>query len=230
MYVHPEWAVDWPWLLQGTTGSGIDGSYDLGLSGAEPVGEVLRHWRRLAEWAGTGTVAHSRQVHGNRVLEHGDGSPGLAISDGFDGHATDRPGVLLTVSVADCVPISLVDHARRRIALLHGGWRGTARGILARGLAQLGSDPASVRMHLGPAICGLCYEVGPEVHEALGLPVPPGPQTVDVRAVLTRQALAVGLLPEHVTVSEHCTLCGEGFFSHRAGSAGRQIGFLGIRP
>ena len=113
--------------------------------------------------------------------------------------------------------------------MLHGGWRGTAAGILRRGLSGLPSV-SRVWIHLGPAVCGRCYEVGPEVHEQLGLEPPATPSPVDVRGVLAHQAIETGVAPDRITVSEHCTRCGEGFFSHRGGDTGRQVGFLGIRP
>ena len=241
VHVHPEWARAFPWLVQGTTGAGAAGDgdglddglgdgFDLGLFGDTPVGTTLGRWRALREALGVPTAVHSRQVHGREIRIHDDPGPGLVVGEGDDGHLTDRPGVLLTVSVADCVPISLVDPERRRIALLHGGWRGTAAGILGRGLDALGAAPGTVRVHLGPAICGRCYEVGPEVHEALGLPRPPTNTPVDVRAVQARQAVAAGVPADRVTVSEHCTRCGTGFFSHRGGSGGRQMGLLALRP
>lgn len=230
LFAHPGWRRDLEWLIQGTTGRGDDGSFDLGLFGTSPVGVALERWRALRVATGMPRSVHSLQVHEDRVLVHGHAEPGLAISEGYDGHATHQPGVLLTVSIADCVPISLVDPSTRRIALLHGGWRGTARGILGAGLDHLGGDLSAVRVHLGPAICGRCYEVGPEVHEALGLAVPDAPAPVDVRAVLARQATDAGVAPEHISVSEHCTRCGGDFFSHRAGSPGRQLGLLGLRP
>jgi YfiH family protein len=232
LHVHPEWAAAFPWLVQGTTGAGPGGDFDLGLFGREPVGDSLRRWRELREATGLGRAVHSRQVHGAEIAEHDGGPPGLLVMDGWDGHLTDRAGVLLTVSVADCVPISVVDPAGRRVALLHGGWRGTAAGILGRGVARLVARGAAVEdlhIHLGPAICGACYEVGPEVHEALGLPVPGANTPVDVRAVQARQAVDAGVAAERITVSEHCTRCGTGFFSHRGGSPGRQMGVLGIR-
>ena len=83
--------------------------------------------------------------------------------------------------------------------------------------------------HLGPAICGACYEVGPEVHEALGQPPPTDNAPIDLRAVQAHQLIEAGVAPERITVSAHCTRCGTGFFSHRAGDAGRQLGVLGIR-
>lgn len=230
LHVHPAWADAFPWLVQGTTGHGGDDRFDLGLFGDTPVGTALGRWRALRAATGMPGAVHARQVHGHEVRVHPDATEGLTVIDGVDGHVTAAAGLLLTVSVADCVPISLVDPGARRIALLHGGWRGTARGILAAGLDRLGGDRRSVRIHLGPAICGRCYEVGPEVHAALGLPDPGAPAPVDVRAVLAWQATQAGVEPGHVTLSDHCSRCGAGFYSHRAGSSGRQVGVLGIRP
>lgn len=229
IYAHPGWATDMDWLVQGTTGHGGDGQFDLGLFRETPVGTALERWSALRRASGMATAVHSHQVHGVEILDHSAGPPGLHVSEGYDGHRTADPAILLTVSVADCVPIFLVDPARRAIMLLHGGWRGTAGGILPRGLEAMAS-PADVWIHLGPAVCGQCYEVGPDVHEALGLAVPHAATPVDVRAVQARQAAAYGVDPERITVSEHCTRCGDGFFSHRGGSTGRQVGFLGIRP
>jgi copper oxidase (laccase) domain-containing protein len=54
---------------------------------------------------------------------------------------------------------------------------------------------------------------------------------IDLRAAIAERAAAAGLDLERVTLSGHCTRCGPGaFFSHRAGSAARQMGVLGVRP
>lgn len=228
LHTHPGWATELEWLAQGTTGHG-GVAFDLGLFGDSPVGPTLTRWEMLRRGLGMPRAVHARQVHGAEILEHEAGPPGLHITSGYDGHRTEAPGLLLTVSVADCVPIFVVDPRHRLVLLLHGGWRGTAAGILPRALREV-PLAARVRIHLGPAVCGHCYEVGPEVHDALGLPVPAGPAPADVRAVLARQAVAAGVPADAITVSEHCTRCGTGFFSYRAGDAGRQLGVLGIRP
>lgn len=228
-WVHPAWAGELPWLAQGTTGRDAPG--DMGFFGASPVGETLGRWRALRDRTGIPRAIHARQVHGARVAVHEAGPPGIHILDDTDGHATASPAILLTVSVADCVPISLVDQDRRRIALLHAGWRGAAAGMLEAGvatLATLGSQPPELRVHLGPAICGPCYEVGPEVLNALALPSS-GPARLDLRALLAGRALAAGIDAAALTVSTHCTRCGDAFFSHRGGEAGRQVAYLGIR-
>jgi YfiH family protein len=238
LWVHPEWRDAFPWLVQGTTGRGAgDEPFDLGLSGAQPVGKALDRWRALLAATGMATVAHSRQVHGADVWTHGGGTaPGVLVMDRFDGHLTARPGLLLSVGVADCVPVSVLDPERRAVALLHSGWRGTAAGITGRGIRRLveafSADVAGLWLHCGPAICGRCYEVGPEVHAAIhpGREPPSAPAPIDVRAAIAETALGLGLRPGHVTVSAHCTRCGPpDFFSHRGGSSARQMGLLGIR-
>lgn len=234
IYRHPAWEERFPWLIQGVTGAGERRDFDLGQSGTTPVGESLERWRRLRAALDARTLAHSRQVHKAELLHHATAPEGLVISDGYDGHTTDVPEVVVTVSVADCVPVYVVDARERTVALVHAGWRGAAAGILERGVRALrgrGSRLDDLWLHLGPAICGDCYEVGPEVHEALGLPRPDTNTPVDVRAVLAQRAVDVGIAPGQLSVSTHCTRHGGGlFFSHRGGDPGRQMAFLGVRP
>ncbi len=235
--VHPGWSSAFPWLVQGTTTRGAPGrELDLGLfSGGSPDQVVRKHWGRLLAMTAMTSAVLAEQVHGGDVLVHTSRRPGLRLVDPCDGHATSEPGLLLAVTTADCVPVSVVEPESRSAAIVHAGWRGVAAGVLERGLAVLvelaGAPADALRVHLGPAICGSCYEVGPEVFEAVGEQRPRGPRPIDLRAVLARRAVAVGVDPANVTVSEHCTRCtGSGLFSHRAGDRGRQVGYLGIRP
>lgn len=236
LFRHEGWQEELPWLIQGITarGSGEE-PFDLGLFGDSPAGRVLERWRRLRRSLGFGGVVHSRQVHGVEIECHNAGIAGLLIMEGRDGHVTATADVLLTISVADCVPIFVVDPKRRVVALLHGGWRGVAAGVFEMGLGALLDGGASAAedllVHFGPAICGRCYEVGPEVHRALGLREPPGPTPVDLRRVLSERARAHGIRSERITTSAWCTRCGDSpFFSHRGGFSQRQMALLGIRP
>jgi polyphenol oxidase len=224
LFVHPEWAVELPWLVQGTT-SRDAGNYSS--FGVQTAGVLYSQWQQLRSWTGLRTSVLGRQVHAARVLEHGALSAGLMLAEDSDGHITDAPGVLLAVSIADCVPVFVVDAQERRVAVLHAGWRGTAAGIVRNCIEVMGSG---VRVHLGPGICGNCYEVGPEVHTALGLRPPNRNTPVDVRAVLAAQCLALGIPAASITTSAWCTRCDNSpFFSHRAGHPERQVGVIGVR-
>ena len=223
-------------VVAGITGRG-DGpgrGFDLGLWSDAPVGETLGRWRafRRAE-AGFHGVVLGTQVHGPEVRWHGDVRGWLQV-DGVDGHATAWRGVLLCVTVADCIPVFLHAPARGAVALLHAGWRGTAAGILARGVELLareaGAAPGEVVMHSGVGICGDCYEVGAEVRAGCGLPAEGrGPWQVDLRDVLAGQARALGLA--EVTRSGWCSAHDRpAFYSHRAsgGADGRMVAYLGL--
>ena len=236
LWTHADWTTRFPWLIQGITGAGDGASaFDLALFGQGRPNEVMGRWWALGAALGTPRLVHGHQVHGAVVRVHDEGPVGLQVSPATDGHATRATGVLLTVSVADCVPITLVHPEERVVALLHGGWRGVAAGILERGLGVLAerfqARAADLHVHLGPAICGRCYEVGPEVHRGLGLTEPGAPEPLDLRAVLAERALEAGVHEDHVTASTWCTKCGETpFFSHRGGRPERQVAFVGIAP
>ena len=230
------WVRRFPWVTAGITHAGAeDDPFDLRLFGDTPPPGAGERWQALLQATGFRALAHAPQVHKTTVAVHDALPAGVYVdSDPADGHATSASGVLLAVTVADCVPIYVVDPGRRAVALLHAGWRGIASGIVASGVETLarrfGTHPAQLHVHLGPAICGRCYEVGPEVFEALGLPAPPRPTRVDLRAVLVSRAQALGVPASQLTVSEQCTLCGgPGLFSHRGGNSERQVALLGIR-
>ncbi len=223
-------------VTAGITGRGDDPAmpFDLGLWTGAPVGQVMSRWRRFKaafpEFPGM-VLAH--QVHGRRVLWHGPAG-GWTIHEGADGHGTSTTGLLLLVTVADCVPIYLVAPGHRTVALLHAGWRGTASGILAEGLATIdreaGIRPAELVMHLGVAISGARYQVGEEVIQAIGsAPSGEGPWHVDLRHELARQGQRLGV--GEISQSARCTAASRGdFFSHRAsqGSDGRMVAYLGM--
>ncbi len=80
-----------------------------------------------------------------------------------DASATDRPGLLLGVQTADCVPILLVDPKKRAVAAIHAGWRGTLARITQKAVGRMqlefGSNPAHLLAAIGPSIGPCCYEV-----------------------------------------------------------------------
>lgn len=232
----PGWRKEFG-VVAGVTGRGglPEGDFDLGLWTAQPVGDVMSRWRRfLRAEPGFGCAVLGHQVHGREVIWHQSPAAGWRQLGGVDGHATATPGLLLLVTVADCVPVYLVDPASRVIALLHAGWRGVAAGMLEAGIeAMVSAKQSSVEnivLHCGVAISGPCYEVGNEVMEGLGLaPGPSGRQQLDLRGELVRRAARLGV--RRVSVSDHCTAVEpQDFFSHRrsGGTDGRQVAYLGI--
>lgn len=224
-------------LVAGITERGAGEGFSLGFCTDEPVGVVMGRWQALRDAFRPGFVVlqKAHQVHGTTVLWHKGVGQGWHVADAADGHATMQPGLLLAVTVADCIPVYLTDRDGSAIALLHAGWRGAASRILAAGLEALREGAKvslrDVVMHCGVGICGACYEVGEEVACAvLGEYAIAGKQRLDLRAALARQAEVLGV--REVTISPLCTSCHrDRFFSHRAsgGKDGRMVAYLG-RP
>ena len=202
-----------------------------GLQGTEPVGEVFARWGALRESLGGARLASARQVHEATVIRHHPGWTGWLRADDADGHLAPLPGTAMAVTIADCVPV-FIAHRSGASALLHSGWRGTAARITERAIELLGAErcPASeLVLHCGPAICGRCYEVSPDVYAALTGKHVARPTTVDLRLLIAEHARALGV--REVTISERCTRCdNDRFFSHRAGDAGRQLGVMVAQP
>ena len=207
---------------------------DFGLTTTPSAWALLERLEALGRQLGFPAVAVARQVHGDAVAcLSATPEGGVRIPGEADGLITDAERLLLVVTAADCVPVYLADPATGGIGLLHAGWRGIAAGVLRAGVrsmrARFGSPSGRLRAHFGPAICGDCYEVGPEVLRALGREGG-SPGHVDLRAVLVDRARSLGLNEGRISVSSHCTRCrSDQFHSHRGRGerAGRMAAFVG---
>jgi polyphenol oxidase len=192
--------------------------------------DALRASLQHAMPASAARFATAQQVHGTRVVEHEGAWEGWLRVNEADGHFAPRRGTAMAVTIADCVPV-FIAHPEGAVALLHSGWRGTAARIVERALAAFsrqGFAAGDLRMHLGPAICGACYEVSADVAIALTGAAASGPQKLDLRALIAEHARTGGV--HAITTSAWCTRCDNArFFSHRAGDAGRQVGVIVAR-
>jgi polyphenol oxidase len=75
----------------------------------------------------------------------------------------------MAFSFADCVPITLYDPIQHIIGIAHGGWRGTARGIVMATVEAMGERFGTLAYDIyagiGPAIGACCYEISQEVQD-----------------------------------------------------------------
>ncbi|MDQ2889897.1 MAG: polyphenol oxidase family protein [Gemmatimonadota bacterium] len=198
-----------------------------GLAGTDPVGEVLGRWTKLLNEIGARGICVAPQVHGDTVIAHGTPWDGFLRTRPADGHATQERGLALAVTVADCAPVFLA-HDSGAIAIVHSGWRGTEARVVhqaIRALGRAGIAPDELTVHVGPAICGRCYEVSADVRARLTGETSNRAGNVDIRSLIADHAAEAGVA--RVSVSESCTKCDNGsFFSHRAGDTGRQIAVI----
>jgi YfiH family protein len=159
---------------QGGVSAGPYASLNLGLHVGDEPGGVLENRRRVAAVldAELGDFVFCVQAHGPnvQVITAADRGRGSLTQDdaipGTDALVTAEAGVVLTVMVADCVPIVLYDPVAHVLACVHAGWRGTVARVSEAAITSmrsLGSDPADVIAGLGPAIAPDRYQVGEDV-------------------------------------------------------------------
>ena len=100
---------------------------------------------------------HSATV---RIVQH------AGTYSATDGLVTTTKDLVLTLQVADCIPLYLVDPLRKVTGLIHAGWRGAASGIISQALEkmlQVGCRPEQIKVVIGPCLRSVNFEVGPEV-------------------------------------------------------------------
>jgi YfiH family protein len=203
---------------------------DYGLGDGDPPAEALARWQALQISLTPAAIglASARQVHGTRVMTYDPPIEGWHRAEGADGHSSFAARLACAVTIADCVPVFLAHPTTGAAAIPHAGWRGTAARIVQKSIQQLrerGHASEELRMHLGPAICGRCYMVSPDVFEQLTGWTTARQRNVDLRALLAEQAKELGVTD--ISVSPYCTKCdNDRFFSHRAGDRERQISVI----
>jgi YfiH family protein len=239
--------IDWriPGLVHGFFGraGGVSQGAFASLNVSSMVGDdthaVSENWRRVRFALGENLqIARMRQVHGNRVAVAG--SRALQVGEA-DAMVSDAPGVALAVLTADCVPLLFVAPERRAVAVAHAGWRGTAAQVVPATVARLqklyGVRPEDLRVALGPAIAGCCYEVDASVAaqfraiDAAAVTANGADKAkVDLRAINVALLQRAGVRAASITVVGPCTQCAaHDYFSHRAhaGRTGRQLSVIG---
>lgn len=189
-----------------------------------------------ADWPNLSQLVLLKQIHSDTVVTVDDRTGTIGEGDAL---ITDRPGFLVGVRTADCVPILLADRRNRAVAAVHAGWRGTASAILIRTLesmkSQFGTHAADVYAAIGPCIGACCYEVGAEVSSQFEEWMPELPrgvkQHLDLVEANRRQLRRSGVINKRIDASGLCTFCsGEKLHSHRrdAERSGRMVSCIGV--
>lgn len=166
-----------PWLLQGWStrqGGSSDvygrGALNLGFTSDDTRENVQQNRQVFLHTLGAEKnkkllpFVTLRQIHSSHIyLVDRPFSKPL----GGDGMVTNKPGFILGIQTADCLPVLIADPRKKAIGAFHAGWRGTLGRIVEKGVGLMrmhfGSDPAQLIAAIGPGIGGCCYSVGEEV-------------------------------------------------------------------
>jgi hypothetical protein len=151
---------------------------------------------------------------------------------------TNVPNIFLCVTVADCVPVFVLDRTAGALAVVHAGWRGTANHIVSIAVKALcavcGAHASRMEAFIGPAAGECCYEVGEEVAAAFMAPLVArrdGRLYVSLKEANRAQLVDAGLLDSSIEVQSGCTVHEASLYhSHRrdGSRSGRMVGVAGM--
>lgn len=147
---------------RGGISQGVYAGLNVGL-GSDDARNAVIHNRSLARDAllpGADLVT-VRQVHSADVLTV-DGPVEEEDRPDADAMVTDRPGLVLGILTADCVPVLFADRAAGVIGAAHAGWKGALSGITDQTIAameELGARRDAIACAIGPCIARMSYEV-----------------------------------------------------------------------
>lgn len=214
-------------------------SLNLGLNTDDAPDNVFENRRRFCHQLGfdANQLAHGFQVHGDavRIVE----TPG--VCDGYDALVTNRKGVYLAVTVADCVPVLIYDPVRETVGAAHAGWKGTVAAVAAQTLRtlqiQYGTQPQDCWAYIGTCIAQADFEVDADVADHFAPAykywnADRAKYHIDLKKANADQLLNLGLPPAQLSISPYSTVRDVGtFFSHRAerGQTGRMLAVIGMR-
>ena len=151
--------------------------------------------------------------------------------EGIDAIMTDRAGVCIGVSTADCIPVLLYDGAHHAACAIHAGWRGTVSRIVEKAVQAMvqtyGSKPCDLQAQIGPGISLDSFEVGDEVYDTfaqagfdmVAISQKRAKWHIDLPACNKLQLMAMGVKPERISVSDICT-----YKSHDTFFSARRLG------
>ena len=155
-----------------------------------------------------------------------------------DGLITNNPNIILTLNVADCVPIYLYANKSKIIGLVHAGWRGTIGGIISNSIEnmiQLGAKKKEINVFLGPSIGFCCYVVNNDVADYFNLDakmkLKNGKWKVGIREQIKSMLIKLDISSKNIKISNLCTFETIGCHSYRRDgiNSGRMIALMSLQ-
>lgn len=238
----------------GGVSEGCFASLNLRVGGAvsDEKDRVRENYRRFCQAVGAdvGGVVLAKQVHEDtvRIVTPADAGKDIFESRDYtaDALVTNEPGLNLMVFSADCGIFLFHDPVSRCIGAVHAGWRGTALGLPAKAVAEMGrlygAKPENIRVAMGAGIGPCCFETDGDVPQAMLNAFGSGAESyfrkrgekwlVDLQGINLWQLGKAGLTSEHMDACELCSAChSELYWSHRrmGESRGVQAALIGLR-
>lgn len=183
------------------------------------------------------SVLALNQTH-SRIVHVADSPSVLSCFSEGDGMISRNRDLVLSVSVADCMPVYIFDPVSGCFGVLHSGWRGTGiiRSAFELAFDEWGADPSGFHVLFGPHIRSCCYTVDAERAEYFARTFGPSCVSLDTeresrldnwpyRLSLAEAnrllCVSLGVKENHIVDTNECTSCNGEFGSCRREGPGK---------
>lgn len=169
-------------------------------------------------------ICRLKQIHSDVIVKEGDEIEA-------DGIWTDNAGVVLTIKVADCVPLLFSFNDGQSLCAVHSSWKGTYLKIAAK-CEKICDLKKCDSVWIGPSIRKCCYRVPFERVESFRKEFPLSKGVfldeckLDLPVINAEIINSSGITEDKIHLDGRCSCCGkEGFASYRRDGekAGRML-------
>jgi YfiH family protein len=231
---------------QGGVSTGILAGLNVGLGSGDDRAAIAENRRRaVAAVLPDAALVTLHQVHSAEAI-----IATAPFADDARPHAdalvTDRPGILLGILTADCVPVLFADVDAGVVGAAHAGWKGALGGVTDATVAameSLGARRDRIAAAIGPCIARASYEVDDSflarfcaadpANEFFFADGRPGHHQFDIEAYVVARIAAAGV--RNIEALGLDTYANEDrFFSYRRATHrgepdyGREIALIGL--
>jgi len=169
-------------------------------------------------------LVSAKLEHGNKVRIAKSLENQKVFYDYCDGLITNKPEIILSVTVADCFPVFLFDSKQKVIGILHCGWRSVAKNIIENCVDKMRTDfnskSKNLLINIGPGIQKCHFQVGKEFivnfHEYDEFFNFENEKIFfDLNGVIVKKLIFKGIHLKNIENDESCTFCNERLWSYR---------------
>ncbi len=194
-------------------------------------------------------IIEMEQVHGDRVILVGKNNKtkiNNSITDSSvqtikkcDGLITDDPNVVLSIRVADCLPIFFYSPTTNSIGLIHAGWRGLYKGIIGKTIEflrkKLKTESQELFVFIGPHICQKHYEIKTDGAKKFSnypkaIKKVKGKIYLDLEKIAKEQLISLGVKKNNIKIDRTCTYETKSLDSFRRGDLKKRTKYLFSLP
>ena len=199
--------------------------------------EIINNTNILADNIGVSVqnLIFQKQIHTTNIQIIDKSEHPILESDGL---ITNKNGLVLCINLADCGGVLCYDAKNNAIGTFHSGWKGTQLNIVAVGINKMkkvySTNSADLLVYLTPCAGKEHYEVEYDVAQHFYNHIEQvnnGKYLLDIKGVIVKQLLDIGVRKENIEISSICTISNKMYHSFRReeNKSGRMTAFISIK-